>query len=117
MSRARNGLGTVTKRADGRWQAAVYVLTPHGGRQRKFAYGDTWEKANAERIKMLENNRRGMPSVTSSMKLADYLQHWLYDIMQYELREGTFADYEDIEAYAKRSLKKWSARTARNAVA
>ncbi|NEE62061.1 site-specific integrase, partial [Streptomyces sp. SID8455] len=37
-----NGAGTITKRKDGRYQAAVYVLQPDGTRARKFAYGKTW---------------------------------------------------------------------------
>jgi hypothetical protein len=37
-----NGAGTITKRKDGRFQCAVYVLQPDGTRARKFAYGKTW---------------------------------------------------------------------------
>lgn len=57
--RERNGMGTVVKRSDGRYQAAVYVLTPTGHRRRKFVYGRTWDEANDKRLELLDNNRKG----------------------------------------------------------
>ena len=67
-----NGMGTVVKRSDGRYQAAVYVLTSAGHRVRKYVYGKTWEEANDERLKLLDNNRRGVPSISSAMTLDSY---------------------------------------------
>ena len=43
MKRNPNGMGTVVKRSDGRYQAAVYVLTSTGDRVRKYVYGKTWD--------------------------------------------------------------------------
>lgn len=42
-----NGAGTITRRKDGRYQAAVYVLQPDGTRARKFAYGKTWAECGS----------------------------------------------------------------------
>ncbi len=42
--RRANGEGTITKRADGRYQAAAYVFRPDGTRVRKFVYGKTREE-------------------------------------------------------------------------
>ena len=42
--RRANGEGTITKRADGRYQAAAYVYRPDGTRVRKFVYGKTREE-------------------------------------------------------------------------
>jgi integrase len=87
-------MGTVVKRSDGRYQAAVYVLTPTGHRIRKYVYGRTWDEANAERIRLLDNNRRGVPSTASAMTLDSYLDYWLRDVAAHELRVSTFARYQ-----------------------
>lgn len=92
--RSPNGMGTVVKRSDGRYQAAVYVLTPTGHRIRKYVYGKTWDEANAERLKLLDNNRRGVPSTSSTMTLDSYLDYWLRDVAAHELRVSTFARYQ-----------------------
>ena len=91
--RSRNGMGTVVKRSDGRYQAAVYVLTPTGHRSRRFVYGRTWDEANDKRLELLDNNRRGVPSVSSAMPLGEYLDHWLTDVATGQLRPSTFARY------------------------
>ncbi|KAA1025577.1 site-specific integrase [Pseudonocardia sp. EV170527-09] len=91
--RERNGMGTVVKRSDGRYQAAVYVLTPTGHRRRKFVYGRTWDEANDKRLELLDNNRKGVPSESSAMRLDEYLTYWLDHIAVHDLRPSTFARY------------------------
>lgn len=70
-----NGMGTIVARKDGWYQAAVYVYTPTGERTRKYVYGKTWKEVNDKRIELLENNRKAIPSATSSTKLADYFDY------------------------------------------
>jgi integrase len=94
-----NGMGTLVQRKDGRWQAAVYVYTPTGERVRKYVYGKTREEVNNKRIGLLDNNRKGIPSVTSSMKLGEYLDYWLYEVARNELRPSTFAAYETLTVH------------------
>ncbi len=65
-----NGAGTITKRKDGRYQAAVYVLQPDGTRARKFAYGKTWAECDTKRRDLLTKVDRGVPVPTRSAKLA-----------------------------------------------
>ncbi len=60
---------------------------------RKYVYGKTWAEANDERLKLLDNNRRGVPSISSSMTLDGYLDYWLSDVAVNELRVSTFARY------------------------
>ena len=91
--RERNGMGTVVKRSDGRYQAAVYVLTPTGHRRRKFVYGRTWEEANDKRLELLENNRKGVPSEFSAMRLEEYFAFWLDNVAVHDLRTSTFTRY------------------------
>jgi len=92
--RAANGMGTIVQRKDGRYQAAVYVLTVYGTRQRKYVYGKTWEEVNNKRIELLDNNRKGVPSISSSMKLGDYLDYWLDEIVRVERGASTYSGYE-----------------------
>ncbi|NKE61337.1 tyrosine-type recombinase/integrase [Lentzea sp. PSKA42] len=92
--RAANGMGTIVKRKDGRYQAAVYVLTSNGESKRKYVYGSTWEEANNKRVEMLDNNRKGVPSISSSMKLDEYLTWWLEEVIKVERGESTYSGYE-----------------------
>ncbi|WIX78680.1 tyrosine-type recombinase/integrase [Amycolatopsis carbonis] len=103
--RAANGLGTIVKRADGRYQAAVYVLTTTGERKRKFVYGKTWEEVNDKRVEMLDNNRKGVPSISSNMKLGDYLDYWLEEIIKVDRGPSTYSGYEIVvRRYIKKHL-------------
>lgn len=103
--RAANGMGTISKRKDGRYQAAVYVLTPSGTRERKYVYGKTWDEANDKRVEMLDNNRKGVPSLASSMKLGDYLDYWLENVVRAERGESTYSGYEIVvRRYIKKHL-------------
>ncbi|RCW44688.1 site-specific recombinase XerD [Halopolyspora algeriensis] len=94
-----NGMGTIVQRKDGRYHAAVYVYTPTGERVRKYVYGKTWQEVHDKRIELLDNNRKGIPSVTSSMKLTDYLDYWLREVARHELRTKTFSDYEALASH------------------
>lgn len=99
-----NGMGTIVQRKDGRYHAAVYVYTGTGERVRKYVYGKTWHEVNDKRVELLENNRKGIPSVTSSMKLGEYLDYWLYEVARHELRASTFAAYETLAVHYIRPL-------------
>lgn len=89
-----NGMGTIVQRKDGRYHAAVYVYSPTGERVRKYVYGKTWEEVNDKRIELLDNNRKGLPSITSNMKLGDYLDFWLEQVVSVELSPSTYTGYE-----------------------
>ncbi|MFE1909439.1 tyrosine-type recombinase/integrase [Streptomyces gardneri] len=89
-----NGAGTITKRKDGRFQAAVYVLQPDGTRARKFAYGKTWAECDAKRRELLDKVASGTPVPTRSAKLAGWLAYWLDSIVQPRLKLSTYEKYE-----------------------
>ncbi|MFE5683956.1 tyrosine-type recombinase/integrase [Streptomyces sp. NPDC056512] len=89
-----NGAGTITKRKDGRYQAAVYVLQPDGTRARKFAYGKSWEECDAKRRDLLDKVASGVPVPTKSAKLADWLQYWLDNVIKPRRKRTTYAKYE-----------------------
>ena len=89
-----NGAGTITKRKDGRYQAAVYVMQPDGSRARKFAYGKTWTECDTKRRELLDKADQGIPVPTRSAKLADWLPYWLEHVVRSRRKPSTFDKYE-----------------------
>ncbi|NUK70665.1 site-specific integrase [Streptomyces lunaelactis] len=89
-----NGAGTITKRKDGRYQAAVYVLQPDGTRARKFAYGKTWTECDIKRRELLDKVDQGVPVPTKSAKLSEWLPYWLDNIVKPRRKRTTYAKYE-----------------------
>ncbi|WP_329264910.1 site-specific integrase [Streptomyces pseudovenezuelae] len=93
-SRNPNGAGTITKRKDGRYQCAVYVLQPDGTRARKFAYGKTWQECDTKRRELLAKVDQGVPVPTRSAKLSDWLPYWLDNIVKPRRKLSTYDKYE-----------------------
>jgi hypothetical protein len=89
-----NGAGTITKRKDGRFQCAVYVLQPDGTRARKFAYGKTWAECDAKRRELLDKVDQGVPVPTRSAKLAEWLPYWLDNVIKPRRKLSTYDKYE-----------------------
>ncbi|MFE9556803.1 tyrosine-type recombinase/integrase [Streptomyces sp. NPDC006703] len=89
-----NGAGTITKRKDGRYQCAVYVLQPDGTRARKFAYGKTWEECDAKRRELLDKVASGTPVPTRSAKLSEWLTFWLESVVKPRRKLSTYDKYE-----------------------
>ncbi|MEU1221778.1 tyrosine-type recombinase/integrase [Streptomyces microflavus] len=89
-----NGAGTITKRKDGRYQAAVYVLQPDGTRARKFAYGKTWAECDTKRRDLLAKVDQGVPVPTRSAKLAEWLPYWLDNVVKPRRKLSTYDKYE-----------------------
>ncbi|MFF3696646.1 tyrosine recombinase XerC [Streptomyces sp. NPDC002221] len=89
-----NGAGTITKRKDGRYQCAVYVLQPDGTRARKFAYGKTWKECDAKRRELLDKVASGTPVPTRSAKLSEWLSFWLESVVKPRRKLSTYDKYE-----------------------
>jgi integrase len=100
-----NGEGTISKRADGRYCAAIFVTRPDGTRGRKWVYGKTRAEV-AEKLAELANKVRGGAVLpTRSVKLADYLDYWLSSVAADKVRPTTYAKYEQtIRLYLKPNL-------------
>ncbi|WP_079110507.1 tyrosine-type recombinase/integrase [Streptomyces roseifaciens] len=118
-----NGAGTITKRKDGRYQAAVYVLQPDGTRARKFAYGKTWAECDVKRRELLNKVHSGIPVPTRSAKLSEWLPYWLEHVIKPHRKRTTYAKYEThARLYLNphlgtKTLEKLSARDVRAALA
>ncbi|MEV0187191.1 site-specific integrase [Kitasatospora purpeofusca] len=89
-----NGAGTVTKRKDGRYQAAVYVPQPDGTSARKFVYGKTWDECDGKRKELVERAKQGIATPTRSAKLAEWLPYWLEHFIAADRKKTTHAKYE-----------------------
>lgn len=117
-----NGAGTITKRKDGRYQAAVYVLQPDGTRARKFAYGKTWAECDAKRRVLLAKVDSGTPVPTRSAKLGEWLPYWLEQIIKPRRTPTTWAKYEThvrrylVPQLGKKTLERLSVRDVRTAL-
>ncbi|MBA0124236.1 site-specific integrase [Haloechinothrix sp. YIM 98757] len=92
--RNANGAGSIYQRKDGRWEAKVFVNTPDGLRKRVSVYGDTWEEAHSEKIRLQDQQRRGIPVAVSTVTVGEYMSYWLYDIAQAKVRRTTYSSYE-----------------------
>ncbi|MFF1321201.1 tyrosine-type recombinase/integrase [Streptomyces chartreusis] len=89
-----NGAGTITRRKDGRYQCAVYVLQPDGTRARKFAYGKTWQECDTKRRELLAKVDQGVPVPTRSAKLSEWLPYWLDNVIKPRRKLSTYDKYE-----------------------
>ncbi|MEU4212719.1 site-specific integrase [Streptomyces sp. NPDC026206] len=118
-----NGAGTITKRKDGRYQAAVYVLQPDGTRARKFTYGKTWADCDVKRRELLTKVASGVPVPTRSAKLCEWLPYWLDNIVKPRRKRTTYAKYEMhvrlylIPQLGKKTLERLGVRDVRKALA
>lgn len=102
MRRGR-GDGTITKRQDGRWEAAAYVNTPEGIK-RVRRYAKSRAEAEAILVQLRNKNTWGMLTNSRERKLGDYLDYWLL-VVQPTIRPDTLKGYESIvRVYLKPNL-------------
>ena len=78
MARKRaNGEGTITKRKDGRWQAAITVgYNANGKQKRKTLYGRS-QAAVRQQLDELKRTLDTTDLATDDLALDDYLKRWL----------------------------------------
>jgi integrase len=100
-----NGEGTISKRADGRYVAALYVSRPDGTRGRKWIYGSTRAEVARELARLAQRVESGAVIPTRSPTLSDYLTTWLNDVVAPGLRPTTLAKYRTaVELYLRPGL-------------
>ena len=86
--RRPNHEGSLTLRKDGLWVARV----SHEGK-RIAAYGKTKEEARQKLQTLQRKQNQGLPLVTSSTPVRDYLAQWLADVKS-RIRPSTYEGYE-----------------------
>lgn len=86
------GEGTIVRRADGRWCAAVSL--PGGGRQ--WIYGKTRKEVADRMTHVLGEVQRGELVLNDNRLLSEFLEQWLTETVRLKVRPSTFVSYEGI---------------------
>ena len=89
-----NGEGSIRRRADGRWEARAYVLTPDGREVRRSVYGHSWDEVHSALTRLQADRLIGRRVTSSSDTVETYLTHWLHDVAKNRVRDTTFDSYE-----------------------
>ncbi len=103
--------GTITKRADGRWEARISL--PDG--KRKCYYGKTRQEVAQRMAQALRDAENGVLVTDERQTVAQYLTSWL-DVVKHQLEPGTFRRYRNfvqghiIPVLGKVSLSKLNAQ-------
>ncbi|MGR6971423.1 tyrosine-type recombinase/integrase [Streptomyces cynarae] len=92
--RNANGEGTIYQRKDGRWEAAVYVLTTSGMKKRVRVYGATRAEVSRKLTEAKAKNDQGIPAADKTWLLGDYLDYWLAEVIKPNRRATTYDLYE-----------------------
>ena len=90
--RRGNGEGTIVRRADGRWTAAIITERY----ERKWIYGKTRRDVSDRLGKLRNDVAEGRPIVNERLTMAEYLNRWLYDVAKHRTRPMTWRGYEHL---------------------
>lgn len=90
-TRRGNQEGSVYRRTDGRWAAAISAI----GGKRLFMYAPTRKEALRKLNAALRDQALGLPTVDGSIKLDAWLDRWLASSKP-RLRPSTYARYEGL---------------------
>jgi integrase len=95
MSKRRGqGEGTIFQRRDGRWISRV-TLGWEGGRQIRWeAYSATEAEAQEKLLEARHSRSRGLPVAVERQTLAQFLEHWLSEVVKPSRRPRTYQSYE-----------------------
>lgn len=90
------GEGSIYKRKDGLWAAAVNLGYQGGKLRRKVYYGKTREEVQERLVAALSDVQRGIPIPTERQTLAQFLQSWLVEVVKPSVRPKTLKTYDYI---------------------
>ncbi|ROP38967.1 tyrosine-type recombinase/integrase [Saccharothrix texasensis] len=94
--RSANGEGSIYRRKDGRYEAALYVDTTSGKRKRLRFYGTTRTEVSAKLTEARLQAQRGVPSPDKNWRVGEYLDHWLDQAVRTKRRPLTYRRSEAI---------------------
>jgi len=91
-----NNEGTIVRRQDGRWMAAVTIGrdTIMGEPKRVYFYGKTRQEVAGKLVKALNDVRQGVFVKPIKLTVGQWLDTWLYEYKKLRLRPTTFDSYE-----------------------
>ena len=98
MARRRGrgqGEGSIFKRRDGRWCAALNLGWKNGKRHRKWFYGETRDDVQRQLTAALRNHQLGFNVAPGRHTVAQFLERWLTDCVAPSTRPRTLDSYSD----------------------
>ena len=96
MSRRGNNEGSIYKRTDGRWAAAINLGWQAGRRKRKTFYGETRRVVQEQLSAALRAQQQGLPMVSERQTVELFLDRWLSDSVEPRLKPRTYQSYAEI---------------------
>ncbi len=96
MAKRGNGEGSIFKRTDGRWCAAISAGWKDGKPLRKYIYGQSKGEVRQKLTKAKRDQDMGLPVAIERQKLSDYLAHWLENSAKPSIRPKTYVSYEQL---------------------
>ena len=90
MAKRGNTEGSIYKRQDGRWVAA---LTMPDGKRRNL-YGKTRKEAGSKLAEAIHDRGKGLPVIPERQTVEDFLLIWLEGVKP-SIRPSTFTRYEE----------------------
>lgn len=97
MSKRGNNEGSIYKRADGRWAAAVTIPQTGGKQTRKTLYGRTRQEVQQKLTKALRDQQQGIPATNDRITLKAFLARWLETCVKPPMRRPlTYTTYKTI---------------------
>ncbi len=96
MAKRGNGEGSIFKREDGRWCAAISAGWRNGKALRKYIYGRTKDEVRQKLTKAKRDQDMGLPVAVERQKLSDYLHNWLENSAKPSIRPKTYVSYEQL---------------------
>ncbi len=89
--------GSIYRRRDGRWTAALSIGTDETGNQRRRAfYGRTRKEVEEKLAHARTAQLDGLLLEPSRLTVAEYLVHWLENDARTTVRPTTYASYESV---------------------
>lgn len=90
-----NNEGTISKRKDGKWCAAITIGTKDNGKpDRKFFYGKTRHEVAEKLNQAINDVKKGTFVPTNKVTTTEWLDEWLNTYKKPSVRPSTFMDYE-----------------------
>jgi integrase len=96
MGRHANGEGSIYRRKDGRYEAAIYLLTTSGTRKRVRVYARTRAEVHDRLTEAKAKVQAGTPIPDRQVRLGEYLDYWLEQVVKPNKRPATYAQCEMI---------------------
>ena len=90
------GEGSITKRKDGKWQAAVTIgRNPNGTQKRCYVYGKTRTEVSDKLSAIIKELKTGLQLDLSKVpSVSEWLDIWLWSYKKSNIKETTFEQYE-----------------------